>query len=163
VTKTTPLKKGRPSKDDEEEQVGVVTPEIYAKARKDRSLKKRLCGSLTKYTDHEASICYLDPKQKKKGRKCYWCGEPTWTYCGLCKDPVSKEPLFLHNNPRTGNCKGKLCFTMAHNEDCFGLGRQDCDYIATKKSAWVTPTKKKIKEHAAHIDELRTEHDTINL
>ena len=156
-------KRGRPNNDDEPIESNIVTPGIFTKARKNRDLKKRFCGSLTEYVKHESSIKYLDNKVQKKGRKCYWCGESTWSYCGICKDPVSKEPLFLHHCPRTGSNLGKLCFTHAHNEDSFGLGKKDYSYIGAKQKQWSPPTKKAMKEHCQFIDRIRTEVETDDL
>lgn len=157
----SPRKRGRPSKGDE--VAHIVTPAMFSKAKQDRVLKKRLCGSLTQYVQHETSICYLDNKVHKKGRKCYWCGEPTWSYCGICKDPITKEPLFLHHCPRTGASQGKICFTHAHNEDSFGLGKKDCSFLGKTQKAWSPPTKKQLREHSAAIAQIRTEVETDEL
>ena len=151
---------GRPAKGDEVPKA-VVTPEMFAKAKtKQPQLRKRLCGSLTEYAKHEASIKYLNSRQDKRGKKCYWCGKYTWSYCGICKDPVTKEPLYLHHCPRTGAAAGEQCFTYAHNDDCFGLAKEDSAFLAEKKCAWSPPSRKRLKEHADHISQLRLEIET---
>jgi hypothetical protein len=108
---------------------------VFAQAKKDKDINKRLCGKLTEFIQHEESIKYLDNKVHKRGEVCYWCGNPTWTYCGVCKDPITKEPLMLHHCPRTGKGKGKCCFTHAHNEEGFGLAqkRSRVDWEEAKK------------------------------
>jgi hypothetical protein len=155
-------KKGRPKKDDTTQE-GLVTTEQFKNAIKHRDLKKRFCGSLTEYIRHEESIKYLDNKVHKKGKVCYWCGAATWAYCGICKDPITQQPLMLHHCPRTGKAKGKCCFSHAHNEEGFGLAKKDQEYIGEKQKDWVMPTKKQVREHAKHIKELRTEFETNDL
>ena len=153
------LKAGRPPKDDT--RCGVVTPEMLKKAK--TVLKKRFCGSLTKYIQHEESVRYLDNKVYKKGKVCYWCGDYTWSFCGCCQDPVTKEAIYLHHCPRTGKSKGKCCFAHFHNEDGFGLARMDSDFLGEKKCNWSKPTKKEIREHTAALRDMRIELETEEL
>jgi hypothetical protein len=92
LTQAEARKRGRPTKE-ESRPHGLVTLEVFAQAKKDKEINKRLCGKLTESIRHEESIKYLDNKVHKRGKVCYWCGDPTWTYCGVCKDPITKEPL----------------------------------------------------------------------
>jgi hypothetical protein len=159
----TKRNRGRPSKEDEPLPHGVVTQEILTNAQKNRDLKKRFCGNLTKYIQHEESIKYLDNKVFKKGRQCYFCGEPSWSYCGICKDPVTQDPLMLHHCPRTGKSAGKCCFSHTHNDEGFGLAKKDQDYIGEKQKNWTPPNKKTRREHAKYIHELKIEVETNDL
>jgi hypothetical protein len=156
-------KKGRPSNDDEPHPHGAVTQEILSNAQKNKELKKRFCGSLTKYIQHEESIRYLDNKIFKKGKTCYFCGQPCWSYCGICKDPVTLEPLMLHHCPLRGKSVGQLCFSHTHNEKGFGLAKKDQPLIGEKQKNWSPPTKKARKEHAKYIRDLKIEVETNEL
>jgi hypothetical protein len=124
---------------------------VFVQGKKDRDLKKRFCGSLTEFIRHEESIKYLDNKVHKRGKVCYWCGDATWSYCGVCKDLIMKDPLMLHYCPRTGKSKGKCCFTHVHNEEGFGLARKDQEIFGERQRNWSPPTKKRVREHAKYI------------
>lgn len=127
----------------------IKTPEIYDKAKKNPQLKEALSFvCLAKYLPQECSIKYLENKNFTRGKVCYWFGEATWTYCRICKDPVTTEPLYLYSYPHTGGNAGRLCFSHAHNEDALGLGRKDTGFLCGSQKIWTPFKNLQHKEHA---------------
>ena len=108
----------------------------------------RLCGDVDKLCKHVESVISVS-----KSRICAWCGEPTYTLCGKCKDDNGKA-VPLHYNPK-GARKGALCFYRYHNDSCFGLGKNDSSLLLKgKKSDWTPPTADDIAENAEHMSNL---------
>jgi hypothetical protein len=153
--RTGKRKRGRPKK--AQELPREVTPEVFSRSKKDK-YKSRLCGDLRQYTKHEESIDHVSSKLCKNGKKCAWCGEPCWSFCGLCKDPVTDEHPFLHHCPTRGHAKGRVCFTNYHNDMMFGLGRTDSKHFAKPKAPkpkeWTPPTRRTQQQHAKMIQEI---------
>jgi hypothetical protein len=151
-------KRGRPKI--QEEQPHEVTRELFSRSKK-TDFKMRLCGDLRQYARHEENLDSISSKVSKNGRQCAWCGEPCWTFYGLCKDSEGNHP-FLHHCPQRGHAKGKICFTNYHNDMQFGLGKADSKYSTAKKVAppeWKAATKTKQKQHAKMIEQIVEELD----
>lgn len=109
----------------------------------------RLCGDLDKLSKHADSIISVS-----KSRVCAWCGEPSYTLCGKCKDENGKQ-IPLHYNPK-GARKGAQCFYHYHNDTCFGLGKNDCSLLLKgKKGDWEPPSTDDIAENAQHVSNLQ--------
>ena len=125
-----------------------VSPSQYSRAKKYKS--SRLCGDLGKLCHHTSSIIRL-----KKPRICAWCGENTYTMCGVCKD-TSGKTIPLHYNSKKDTMKSKLCFYHYHDDMKFGLGRNDSTQVLNGiKSQWIEPDKSTFQNHSKHIKAIR--------
>jgi uncharacterized Fe-S cluster protein YjdI len=95
--------------------------------KKEKIVKTRFCGDLTKIKIH------LSSKEKTKHYlKCAVCGENVWTKCGVCD-------VGLHDT----NSKSKTpknCFMDFHDNCLFGLCRNDSPVFGVNKTDWTAPT-----------------------
>ena len=105
--------------------------------------KSRLCGDLTQLRYHLDNL----KTSEHHPTKCAYCGLPAYLKCELCG-------VFLHNNPARGECKGKQCFILYHDDSCFGLAKKDVVLTDTPKKEWKEATKIKMKRNKDYIDEL---------
>jgi hypothetical protein len=113
-----------------------------------RSGKTRLCGDIDKLCRHIESI---ERTPGKKGRVCAWCGLETYTVCGICKDSKGKS-IPLHHIPHRGKAIGELCFYHYHNDNMFGLGKNDrSTLLHGVKGDWEKPTALEIKQNREYI------------
>ena len=52
--------------------------------------------------------------------------------------------------------KGTQCFYHYHNDNCFGLGKNDCSLLLKgKKGDWEPPSTDDIAENAQHVSNLQ--------
>ena len=113
-------------------------------SRAKRYKTSRLCGDLNKLCYHTSSIIKM-----KKPRICAWCGENTYTMCGICKDTNGKG-IPLHYNSKKQITK--RCFYDYHNDMKFGLGRNDMTQLLNGvKSQWIEPDDAVLRNHARVI------------
>ena len=63
----------------------------------------------------------------------------------------------MHKDEVRGNAgHHPNCFILAHNEQCFGLRKNDATMLGKREREWQPPTKQAIDHNAAHIKRLRT-------
>ena len=119
-----------------------VLPEELQDAKK----TKRLCGSFQgNLSEHLKS--FLE-KGIKRGAKCDWCGEKTFTKCNICDIP-------LHNFPTRGQHVGYSCSVDWHNAANFGLGYKDAKELKSKQGVmWCMPSKAAASANQEHIDNI---------
>ena len=112
--------------------------------------RTRLCGDLQKLCKHTASI-----QRNKHHNVCAWCGESgAYTHCGDCMAQTGKK-IALHYNCKAGPGKGLYCFYNYHDDNCFGLGKNDASQLLKQpKWEWKKPTKREIKENQSYIKDL---------
>ena len=104
--------------------------------------KGRLTYSLNQFNHHCESLVRVT----KNPWACYVCGQPTYTKCGICNEP-------LHMIGCKGPQKNTNCFLKFHDPLFFGLCKND--YWMTnrcqKKSDWTMPSSLEMKLNACHI------------
>ena len=112
--------------------------------------KTRLCGDMQKLCKHAASLV-----RNKHPNVCAWCGENgAYTHCGECMAQTGKK-ISLHYNCKAGPGKGLSCFYNYHDDNCFGLGKNDASQLLNQpKWEWKKPTKREIKENQSYIKDL---------
>ena len=143
-----------PRKKRKNSEKAQVTEQQFKKAK--RSKNTRLCGDMDKLCHHVSKIITI-----KKPRKCAWCGIEAYSVCTVCKDESSKE-VALHYNSKKGEAAGEMCFYHWHNDNKFGLGKNDCSQLlqGTKKN-WKKPVASDIKDNKVHIESIK-ERDNAN-
>ena len=104
--------------------------------------KARLTFTLNHFNHHCESLVRVT----KNPWACFVCGQPTYTKCGICDEP-------LHMIGCKGPQKNTNCFLKFHDPLFFGLCKND--YWMTnrcqKKSDWTMPSPLEIKLNACHI------------
>ena len=130
-----------------QKRLAQVTAAQVKKAK--RWTTSRLCGNLNKLCKHVDAVTKV-----KKACVCAWCGEPSYTLCGKCKDDNGK-PVLLHYNSKAGKGKGMICFYHYHNDSCFGLGKNDSTHLLKgKKGDWEPPSADDITENAVYVKDI---------
>jgi len=122
-----------------------------SKFKKQRLLKTgRCCGDLDKLTHHAEKVITL-----KRGKICGYCGETTYKVCGICCDEKG-SPIPLHYNSKDpkGNTKWLMCFNHYHNDNQFGLAKNDAVMMKTTKKDWYTPSTSNLKEHKEYVQDI---------
>ena len=114
-----------------------------------RTMSSRLCGDLEKLCHHIKLA-----KRMNKPRICVWCGVPIYSACGVYVDRNNK-PIPLHYNSKKGKGKYLICFYQYHNDDCFGLGKNDSTHLLNGvKNEWVVPDNRDIRDNTNYIKKL---------
>ena len=139
-------RRGRPKKSEQDNapHTHPVTKEMFESFSD--GLNSRLCGDLTKFQEHVDSI-----ERTKHQHVCKVCGGPSYTRCNLCPGKPS-----LHFFPGRGTNKGKSCFVHGHDDNWFGLCRDDATMIGHQVQNWCLPTKQMIRSHRAYMYKLKT-------
>ena len=120
--------------------------------RNKRYRASRLCGDIDKLCSHVKKI-----EKLRKPRVCAWCGSNTYSVCTLCKDDNGK-PVPLHYNAKKGECVGAMCFYNYHNDNMFGLGKNDYTrLLGGVKGNWRKPNRTEISQNKEHIESLLEE------
>ena len=81
----------------------------------------RLCGDLTKFTNHVLSY-----KTVKHVHVCVVCGKDCYNYCNLCG-------VYAHKQTNRGKHGERICDFKWHNDSFFGLAKKD-HQVHLKKS-----------------------------
>ena len=109
-------------------------------------MNSRLCGDLDKLCYHAKSIRRLN-----KPRICAWCGLPTYSACGRCVDKNFKS-IPLHYNAKKGKGKHSVCFYQYHDDNCFGLGKNEKTQLLNGvKSDWIAPNNRDIRDNINQV------------
>lgn len=111
--------------------------------KEEKKAQGRLCGDMSKYLVHKASIT-----STKHELKCKWCGKNCYTKCGICGIPC-------HDDPKKGVFKGYQCFTELHNDVRFGLAITDCALVNKSKETWTEPTEEEKEANSRHIKNIQ--------
>ena len=126
-------------------RVGKFTEKDFAIAKK----KRRICEDITTLCFHAEKSGFV-----KKPLKCVWCGLDTYFVCKVCLDS-NKNPIPLHLNTLRGNGIGKQCFFKWHDENHFGLGKNDrSKALKLPKHQWKEPAQREIRENTDKISNL---------
>jgi hypothetical protein len=111
--------------------------------KEEKKAHGRLCGDMSKYLVHKASII-----STKHELKCKWCGKNCYTKCGICGIPC-------HDGPKKGVFKGYQCFTELHNDVRLGLAITDCALVNKSKDTWTEPTEEEKEANSRHINNIQ--------
>ena len=105
----------------------------------------RLCGNLSNLMRHINSRIY-----DKHGCQCVYCGLDSNWKCGICKE-------WVHWYPKTGVAKGADCYMKYHDEEYFGLGRDDqVALLKKRRKDWTAPNLTQRRANARHVAGLKT-------
>ena len=123
------------------EQSCAVTPAEIMWAKSD----ERLCGDLTKLTEHATSMARLS---HKRNRVCVVCGENCSEICTKCGKSV-------HGLGKKRKGPGS-CFLDLHDDNFFGLAKCDMDESTRnhRKKDWTYPSDQTRQTNARHIKNL---------
>ena len=130
-----------PDPDDVAVRPGFVTKKQFQEEKK--RPESRLCGDLSQFTLHKASIIHHTYQ-----KICKWCGKPCHPTCGICKLPC-------HDDPKKGDFTGLLCFFEIHNDQQFGLAITDCPILKKPKTDWAEPTTQEEEANSRHINDIK--------
>jgi hypothetical protein len=113
-----------------------------------KSASKRLCGDLSQFGHHVASVVHL-PLQNK--RICVVCGKPCRYVCKIC-DKAMHYPSFTKKDEVP-----KQCFLNYHNTNFFGLAMEDHKLVGKKRKEFEIPTDQRIQEHHVAMQRMRSQ------
>lgn len=121
----------------------VISSSSSVTSQQIKTADQRLCGDLTKITEHGLSLVKL-PKRAHK--VCVVCGKNCYHKCKKCGVALHKPP--------SGEGE-KACFYHWHNALFYGLAKSDYKMAGTKRKDYEFPTAEVIAEHANGIKKLR--------
>ena len=119
----------------------LVTPQEIKDETK--NISTRLCGDLTKLCRHLDSLQGTN-QGYKHGGDCAYCGEKSFTRCGLCG-------VALHHRPKNGLHIGKDCFMHYHNTLHFGMAYDDRHKRGMTRNNWCQPSKHEVDRNKKAI------------
>ena len=124
----------------------------------------RLCGNLTPFCEH---IRELKRIPNRNSKVCVVCGKDCYYWaCFKCKGPDGRRGVAMHATTREDDPVGSIpCVYHYHNENFFGLGRNDYHFAGFKrKQDWSFPTPGEQQQHRRVIRRLVREEDgPVNL
>ena len=112
--------------------------------------KRRLCGDMDNICMHTASIL-----RNNHGNACAWCGQAgACTNFRECERRTVKKAS-LHCNCESGPGNGLLCFYHHHDDECFGIDKNDTSQLLNQpKWKWKAPKKNDVKENRSYVKDL---------
>jgi hypothetical protein len=112
---------------------------------------QRLCGFVSKLSDHYDSCMTMEGGKKKLN--CVFCGKPSYQFCGLCNKALHKH---AQNNGESS------CFFLWHDTGAYGMARDDWKITNKKLKDWTYPNHEELKDNERQMKLLSAQVDNTN-